>query len=449
MEKIKSKKMLILYACSGLGVNMLNMIVGSYLCSALLTGGFDPSDIGRWTYSDTNMVIPVLWGILAAIAKVIDGLIDLPFSHFADNLKTRWGRRKPALLIGYIPMLIAYVLFLVPLQSGATVLNTVWFALLLCIFYGTYTLTMLTYYATFAEVSKNENDIQLLSNAKCVCDVVYFSLSFALVPLFVSMGWNIRIVALVFLPLALTMMIPMFLLKEKKFTPEEIKAPVPKEDRPTVIKSIGFTLKDKHYIKWLCVLFVMNMGLQLFLSGINEYFSSTGINMTLVMAPCFVPVPFTILIYNWLVKKKGFGFGYRYVLLVFCAGMSLMGLVHVIPAAFLTPYAIMCSLVVSFSIGAFFSVTYSVPSQRAAARRSENEAASSMYFAVQGLFEAVSASIASYGILVFLKESFGGAGVSFMTLIVAGLCLIAFVMSFFLPKSILGIGKVSSEKEAA
>ena len=41
MKKITKKRSLILYACSGLGVNMLNMIMGSYLCSALLVGGFD------------------------------------------------------------------------------------------------------------------------------------------------------------------------------------------------------------------------------------------------------------------------------------------------------------------------------------------------------------------------------------------------------------------------
>lgn len=41
MEKITKKGKLILYGCSGLGVNLLNIVMGSYLCSALLVGGFD------------------------------------------------------------------------------------------------------------------------------------------------------------------------------------------------------------------------------------------------------------------------------------------------------------------------------------------------------------------------------------------------------------------------
>lgn len=449
--KIKGKGKLILYACSGLGVNMLNMIMGSYLCSALIVGvdTWAPEDIGLWTYAHKDLVIPALWMVLAAIAKVIDGLIDLPFSHFTDNLRTRFGRRKPALLIGFIPMIIAYLLMMVPLDGSATVLNTIWFAAMLCVFYGTYTLTMLTYYATFAEVAETEQDLVLLSNAKSICDVVYMSMSFALVPVFVSLGMNIRIVALMFLPLALTMAIPFFMLKEKKYTKEEIaeaKKPENKSQRLTVLQSIRFTFQDKPYILWLCVLFVANMGLQLFLSGINEYFSNTGLNMTLVMAPSFAPVPLTILLYNKLLKKKGLGFAYRTILLIFALGMGLMGLVHFLPEGWLTPFAIGCSVIVSFSIGAFFSVTYLVPSTRAALRQEENRSASSMYYAIQGLFEAASAATASYVILTLLKIT---GGVSMTTVLVAVLCVAAVALSFILPKQMAHIGKQNKDEAEA
>lgn len=431
------KSKLILYACSGLGVNMLNIIVGSYLCSALLVGGFE-KNVEQWTFLNKDLVIAGLWSTLVLIAKIIDGLIDIPFSHFTDNLRTRWGRRKPSLVIGFVPMILAYLLFLIPLNDHASILNTIWFAGLLFIFYGAYTLTMITYYATFSEIAQNEQEISLLSNAKSVCDVVYFSLGFALVPAFVSMGLNIRIVALIFLPLSLTMLIPMFLLKEKKL-PDAPK--LPRGQRGTVAKSFGFVLKDKPFILWLGVLAVMNMGLQLFLSGINEFFSTAGLNMTFIMASCFVPVPLTILLYNKVVKKRGLGFGYRYILVVFSIGMALMYFCPMLPQKLMFPYAILCALIVSVSIGAFFSVTYSVPSFRAALRRKENESSSSMYFAIQGLFEAVSAGIASGWILVGMKQS---GTVPYMTLVVAAACMTAFGLSFLLPKTITRLGKEES-----
>lgn len=434
MKKITKKGSIILYGCSGLGVNMLNLLVGSYLCSALLVGGFD-KHVENWTYLNRDLVVAAVWSILILAAKVIDGLIDLPLSHFVDNLNSKWGKRKTGIVMGYLPMIAAYLLFLVPIDPHASVLNTVWFGLLLTVFYTSYTLTMITYYATFGEITDNQKDLVLLSNVKSIFDVIYFSLGYALVPAFVSMGVNIRIVALIFLPLSLTMMIPLFLLKEKG------GADAPKAagaEKPTFIKSLRFALEDKPYILWLCTLFVMNIGLQLFLSGINEYFSTTGLNMTFVMASCFVPVPFTIMLYNKIVLKRGLGVGYRYVLAVYSLGMGLMGLCDFIPDSLIYPFAIGCSLIVSFAIGSFFSVTYTVPSHRAALRKNESDTASSMYFAIQGLFEGASAGIASGVILVFLKQN---GYVSVLTVIVAVVCMTAFVMSYFLPKSISMIGK--------
>ena len=441
--KLTSKKMLILYGCSGLGVNMLGMIVGSYLCSALLVGGFE-DNVENWTYLNKDLVIAALWSTLAFISKAIDGVIDIPLASFTDNLRTRWGRRRPAILGGLIVTVIAYLLFLVPLNSSATVLNTIWFAVVLAVFYSAYTLTMLTYYATFSEVIDNDKDRAFLSNVKSICDVVYFSLSFALVPVFVSLGFNIRIAALIFLPLCLTMLIPLFMLKEN--STKEGTEGLQKTERVPFFRSFAVSFKNPKYIYWLSILFVMNIGLQLFLSGINEFFSTTGVNMTFVMASAFAPIPFTLQIYNALVKKFGLKVGYQYSVLIFASGMALMILCNgIIPEQYMTIFAICCAVIVSFGIGTFFSVTYLIPSQLASeANLAGQPCASSMYFAIQGLFEAVSAAFASHVILVFLKQN---GGVPYLTCIVAVCCLAAFILSFFMPKSMAVIGKKEKATE--
>lgn len=441
MQKITRKSRLLLYGCSGIGVNMLNLIVGTYLCSALIVEGFDPDDFGLWTYTDKTLVVAALWSILALTTKIIDGIIDVPMSPFIDNLKTRWGRRRPAILMGFVPMILMYLMFLLIPDNGATIKNTIWFAATLGLFYLFYTLTMLTYYATFSEVTDNERDLVFLSNVKSVCDVVYFILGYALLPVFISLGMNIRIVALVFLPLSLTMMIPMFLLKEKplKGKNEIITENAPVKEKITIGMALSYSFKNKTLIFWMCVAAIMNVGLQLFLSGINEFFSSTGINMTFVMGSSFAPVPFTMLLYNAIVKKKGLGFGYRYVLLIFSVGMSIMFFCNNAPKNILLPLAIFCGVLVSFAIGAFFSVSYTVPSFLAAEESKRiGRNISSMYFAIQGLFEGVATGIASSVILVFLKRK---GYISYMTIIVAIACMTAFVLSFFLPKNVTLMGK--------
>lgn len=451
MQKITGKKKLILYGCSGLGVNMLNLIVGSYLCSALLVGGFD-EHVESWTFLNRDLVVAALWGTLVFVARALDGIIDLPFASFTDRLKTRWGRRRPSIVIGFVPMIIAYLLFLVPLTGGASVLNTVWFGVLLCIFYGFYTLTMLTYYATFAEVVETERDMVFLSNIKSVCDVIYFIFGYALIPVFVSLGVNIRYVALLFLPLSLTMLIPLFLLKEKPTNLPESETDGELTVRTlTLRKSIFESFKNKTFIYWMLTACVMNFGLQLFLGGINELFSSTGLNMSIVMASSFAPVPFTIILYNKIVKKFGLGVAYKYILTVFSIGMMVMYICnvnsHALDELALTLVAVLGGIFVSFAIGAFFSVTYTVPSFLA---QKEYERAgigvSSMYFAVEGLFEGVSAGIATGLVLVYLKDS---GNISLLPIIVAGACMTAFLMSFAFPKALskLGSSKASKPKD--
>ena len=436
---IKSRKKLALYGCSGLGVNMLNLMMGSYLCSALLVGGFD-EHIESWTYLNKNLVVATLWGAMILVMKIIDGIIDVPVSAMLERIRSKWGKRRPAILIGFVPMIISYVLFLVPLTPFESFANTWWFGIGLGVFYCSYTITMLTYYATFSEVADNDKDRVFLSNTKSICDVVYFSLGFALIPVFISLGINIRVVALMALPLSLTMIIPFFLLKEKstKDCDQELT------QKPlTLRRSIVVSFKNKAFIFWMFTLCVMNIGLQLFLGGINELFSSTGLNMTFVMASSFAPVPLTIMVYNRIVKRFGFGVAYRYILTVFSIGMIIMYVCNInsksLTEAQLTLIAILGGIFVSFAIGAFFSVTYTIPSQLAADEYARTgHSVSTMYFAVEGLFEGVGAGIATGVILVFLKSI---NDISWLPLIVCATCMICFVLSLAFPKTIAYIGK--------
>ena len=445
MKKITSKKQLILYGCSGLGINMLSLFMGSYLCSALQVGGF-VDNVEQWTYLNKDIVVYALWSVLYFLAKALDGFIDLPFAYLIDKINCKFGRRKTGLLIGVIPTIITFVLFLIPLNNSATILNTVWFGVILCLFYSFYTLTMLTYYATFREVCASEKDVMFLSNVKSIFDVVYFSLGFALIPLFIGMKLNIRAIALIFLPLSLTMLIPFFMLKEN--TNKEESMIEEKEERVTFGSAFKCSFSNKTFIYWMFTISVVTIGLQLFLGGINEVFSSTGLNMTVVMASSFAPVPLTIMVYNKFMKKRGLGFAYRYVLTVFAIGMLVLLFCYFNPIN-LTPLglhivAVLGGIFISFSIGAFFSITYSVPSNIAELEfKRTGKTVSAMYFAVQGIFEGVAAGIATGIILTALKNF----NCIWLLPIIASLtCVIGFIMSFGFNKDISLMGQESKEE---
>lgn len=456
MKRIKGKKALLIYGCSGLGVNMLTLLMGTYLCSALIIGGFDPDDVGKWTFIDQNLVVAGLWAIIVFLAKALDGIIDLPFALLTDRIKSKFGRRKTGLVIGYIPMIISFILFCFPITNSESIANTIYLGIMLCIFYSFYTLTMLTYYATFSEVCETEGDTVFLSNVKSVCDVIYFILGFALVPLFVNSGINIKIVALCFLPLSLTMLIPMFMLKEKNYKDDSNELEV--SDQPTIKESFKYSFMNKSFLYWMLTLSIVTIGLQLFTGGVNELFSSLQLNQTVIMAAAFAPVPFTIIVYNKIVKKYGLGIGYRYVLSLFGTGMIILFGLYLLrlnqdvvfgtldPSKIdliLTIIAIIGGIIISFAIGAFFSVTYMVPTNLARREfEKTGKTVSAMYFAIQGIFEGIAAGIGTGLILVSLKDN----NIIYLLPVVIIICtVIGFIMSSFFPKNIKEIGKTEGQ----
>ena len=324
MRKLTRKWQMFLYAIGGMGVNMLNLMVGSYLCSALIASGFGKEAVANQTFLSRDLVIAGVWAIFGVVAKIVDGVIDIPMASFTDNLKTRFGRRRPALVIGLVPMILAYVLFtlVTPNPAGATMLNTIYYGIVLCVFYSFYTLTMVTYYATFTEIVHTHEERNFMSNVKSVCDIVYFILGYVVVRMLLN-GMNIRLVSMIVLPIVLTMLIPLFLIKERS-TKDGVIVEENGETAKSVFKSIAYTFKNKNYILWMVVYSFMTFGVQLFLSGINEYFSVSGMSMIFVMMASFAPVPLTLLLYNKLTHTRGFGFSFRYILLIFAVGMAGM-----------------------------------------------------------------------------------------------------------------------------
>lgn len=439
MKKLKKRRQLFLYAASGMGINMLNLMMGSYLCSALLVGGFGKEVIPFQTFAQRDLIIPAVWAVFVLAAKIIDGVIDIPMASLTDNLRSRWGRRRPSIVIGLVPLVISYLLFLVIPERGATLLNTLYYGIVLFIFYSFYTLTMVTYYATFTEIVETEEERRTISNVKSVFDIIYFILGYVVVRMLLN-GLNIRVVALIVLPLALTMLIPLFMIKE----PSNLGDKGKKAETVSLVKSLVCTFKNRSFIIWMIVYAFMTFGVQLFLGGINEYFSFVGMNMIFVMVAAFVPVPLTLVIYNRLTKKHGFGFAFRYVLITYSFGMLCMFLVGLMQGGTAkTVLSIVTGLVSSFAIGALFSVAYSVPAQLAAEEeKSSGVSNSAMYFAVQGLFSGVATGIGTGIVLTALKgsEQSASGAMKFLTLVAAAGTTAALVLSFTLPKSITGLG---------
>lgn len=457
MKTFHKKRSLALYAFGGMGVNMLNLIIGAYLCDAIMAVGFG-TNIEYWTYANKTLVVAVVWGIFATVAKIVDAVIDIPLATFSDRLRTKWGKRRPALLMGLIPMMLAYVAFLNPLsQEANSMLNTVWLGAMLTIFFVFYTLTMGTFYATFSEVTDNEKDRVRLSNYKAIFDIVYFLLGYGLIPLMISpMHLNIRIIGYIFLPLALTMLIPVFMIKEGSTLKKDAGKEGSGEVGVKLGKAIKYCFTNKSFMIWMFVYAVLQFGLQMFIAGENVYYSNDGMGfegwkITLVMAAVFVPIPFTLALYNKIVRKKGIQSGFAFSLIAFGLAMAIMGICNrniVSNDTLRLGLAILGGIVASFGIGCFFSISYTIPSHLAALQKRETgESNPAMYFAVQGLFSGIATAIATGLVWNNLVKAFNIVWA--MPIIVFVATAIALILSFMLPKNINSVGMEGNDENAA
>ena len=113
-----------------------------------------------------------------------------------------------------------------------------------------------------------------------------------------------------------------------------------------------------------------------------------------------------------------------------------------------TILGVICGVIASFSVGAMFAVSYSIPSKLAADDEAETGIShSAMYFAVQGLFAGVASGLGGATVLTVLKSNmlFDRPATFYITLIAAIACLIAFGLVYILPKSLRTLGKEEPE----
>ncbi|MGN0453504.1 MAG: MFS transporter [Ruminococcus sp.] len=445
-----------LYAASGFGPNMLMVLLGAYFTDAVNPAGLT-ANIETWSLAGYCLTAPALFGVLWMLAKIFDGLVDIPLASFTDNLRTRWGRRRPAIIIAFIPMVLSYIMVWIPLEfKENSIINTIWMTFWLFVFFAAYTMSIITFYGSLSSVCKDSEQRVRVGNFKSFFDTIGYSIVYALVPVFVGMGVNIGDLVMYAVPIMLTMLIPIFIIKEgEKYGEGKDYLP---EARVKLSESLKLTIKNKQFIYWLIPNATAYFGLQMFLTAQNTLISGVmnlSAGTAAILNTCaFAPVPLMLFAYYKLIKKKGLRFAYQLCLLCFAVAILnfCIGSEYLFPHSPTTRIVIGCvgSVIGSFSIGAFFATPYMVPSQIAANEfRETGKDHTAMYFAVQSLSTSLVAAIATGLVYEYIKNiqtpkiidgvAVAGetwkVGVSLVPVIVSVMCIIGFFVAFKMPKS--------------
>ncbi len=138
--------------------------IGSLGSTTLING---VSFIGLFYFSKILGMSPALAGSLLFIAKLYDIFTDPLMGYASDRSNTRWGRRRPYLLVAALLSGVAFLMiFNVPALSGDALTGYVLIGLLL---YATgYTLFNIPYLAMPAEMTDSYHERSRLMSARVV-----------------------------------------------------------------------------------------------------------------------------------------------------------------------------------------------------------------------------------------------------------------------------------------
>ena len=472
VKSLNTKWKEFLFAFSGFGPNFLMVLMGAYFSDAINPAALGEAQTFQAIAQGTCFVLPALFSILYAIAKVFDGIIDVPFAHITDTLSTKWGRRRPAIAVCAVPMIISFAMCWLPVGGAdGQLFNTIWIAFWIFIFFATYTMSLIAFYGSLSTVCTDEHQRLRVSGYKSFFDTISYCFVYALVPLLLDgMKMNIDKFVFLCLPLMLTIIIPLFMIKEgEKYGYPENEGLKP--EKISIIKSIKLTLGNKLFNRWNLVNCCTFFGLQMFLVAMNAMIIGgmgfNGAEMALANTCAFAPVPIMLYLFNKLKAKKGLRFTYQTCLLGFAVAIMsfFFASKFMIPNNKLLQYVIICtgSVCGSWSIGAFFMMPYLIPAQISSVEEKLTGINhSAMYFAAQALFSSIVSAISGALVyenlkMLFFKrgggivwaENIGEAagkfgvetsqvfnfGTMIIPFIVAAVCIIGYFLAFGMPKN--------------
>ncbi len=148
--------MSIQYAVGNFGLNLFFMVISSYLL---------------YFYTDVFGISAAAAGTLFLITRLIDGVTDVTAGIIVDVTNSRWGKFRPYILFGAVPLAISGVLcFVVPNFSNSGMLV---YAYATYIFFGLmYTVVNIPYSSMMTVITQDYQERSTLSSIKVVFGTV-------------------------------------------------------------------------------------------------------------------------------------------------------------------------------------------------------------------------------------------------------------------------------------
>ena len=440
-----------IYALGSLGPGTLNQIVLGWVLFY-----YRPSEA---EVERTGAIF--LLGAAAAstvwiVARVIDGVCDLPIASWTDNLRSRWGRRRPMMALGLIPMALAFVLVWYPPIRGEHWINAAWMAIFSSAFFFFYTLIVVPYLALLSEIVTDETGRLRIASWQAACTAIGMGVAMIAGPRLIA-GLGYRTTAWLLVgPGVLCFLGPILVVREPPSDGIEAdrKDFEPGRAGCSTYRSCLTALTNRAFAIYVLSMGTFYLGLQLYVAGqpyiVTAMMALDKGQASILNAAALALVPLCLPLFNFISRRKVARWAYRLALLASGVIMLLCPLTWAqlnLPISPLALGAVFSSLL-SYSVATLMVVPNAFPAEIAYQDTlSTGERRAGMYFAVQGVINQTVAALAG-ALVVQLMTHLGSSverpyGALIITPLAALLCFISWAL--FAPYP---LGKPRPKEEA-
>jgi GPH family glycoside/pentoside/hexuronide:cation symporter len=289
--------------------------------------------MGFWSLNyltDTVAVPAAAAGIAVMIGKLWDAVTDPLMGFISDRTRSRWGRRRPYLLFGSLPLFLSMWWFFTNPHLANTALVTVWAAFALCFLNTAYTVVNIPYSSLTPELTQDYHERSSLNG---------FRFGFAVIGTLLGAGAVLPIVnafgadrdrgfsvvgAVLGLVMMTTALITFASVRERDHESKE---------RPTegFFPTFLAVFKNGPYVIVL-VTYALYLTALTFVQGILVYYfkylykneAMTTLAMVILLLTAMVCIPISVLVSKRIGKKRSFQFSLL-VLALSCLILFFLG----------------------------------------------------------------------------------------------------------------------------
>jgi len=286
---------------------------------------------------------PGIAAIAIFIGKSWDYVNDPIFGYISDRTRTRWGRRRPYLLFGALPLALTFTMLWYRPGFESTFALAAYYSVAYIIFEASATLLYMPYFALTPELTSDYDERTSLTSYRMFFSILGSLLAFT-VPWMIVGSFTpenapkVLLMGAIFgLISALPMFVTFFGTRESE-NYIELDKPTFRESIKSVWKNVPFRYSLGIFLATWIAVDILQTSLVFYVT----YVIQRGPQIDIIMASIFVVAMFALPIWNWVSLRWSKRYAYMYGI-AFWAVVQLF-LISMSPETPLSFIFILCSL---------------------------------------------------------------------------------------------------------